>query len=210
MDALKKCRILLVDDHRILLEGIKTLLSAEPDFDVVGEAENARMALRLLGFVEADLLITDLSLPDTKGTQFLQEVIEQFPKLKIVVLSMHDEAEVIKDVLQLAVHAYVLKSNSKDELLKAIWAVMQNEKYISPDANIKLLETQQRNQASQLTEREIEIVKLISQEYSNKQIADKLFISERTVESHRKNIFRKAGAHSVVGVMKYALEHKII
>jgi DNA-binding NarL/FixJ family response regulator len=210
MSEAKRWRLMLVDDHRILLDGIKTLLSTEPDMEVVAEAGDARMALQLLSYVQVDLLVTDFSLPDSQHTSFIKDVKSRFSSLPMLVLSMHDEPEIIKDVLACGVQAYVMKSNSREELVKAIRHVIRGEQYVSPDVSLKLLEANQKVNSSALTEREIEIVKLIAKEYSNKQIADLLFISERTVESHRKNIFRKAGAHSVVGVMKYALEHKLL
>jgi len=205
-----KWRIMLVDDHQILLDGIKTLLSAEVDLEVVAEAADAHMALQFLTYVEIDLLITDLSLPDTSHLDFLNGIRKKYPELKMLVLSMHDEAEILRDVLKTGVQGYVLKSNSREELVKAIRHILSGRDYVSPDVSLKLMEQNQKSNDSNLTPREIEIVKLIAQEFSNKQIADKLFISERTVESHRKNIFRKAGVHTVVGVMKYALEHKIL
>lgn len=201
---------MLVDDHRILLDGIKTLLGSEPDMEIVAEAGDARMAMQLLTYVHVDLLVSDFSLPDTRHTDFLNELKVKFPNLPIVVLSMHDEPEIIRDVLNSGAKAYVMKSNSREELVKAMRHVMLGETYVSPEVALKLMQATQKTNSSALTEREIEIVKLIAKEYSNKQIADMLFISERTVESHRKNIFRKAGAHSVVGVMKYALEHKLL
>lgn len=201
---------MLVDDHRILLDGIKTLLISEPDMEIVAEAGDARMAMQLLTYVQVDLLVSDFSLPDTHHTDFLNQLKSKFPGLPVVVLSMHDEPEIIRDVLDNGAKAYVMKSNSRDELVKAMRHVMMGEKYVSPEVSLKLLEANQKTNSSALTEREVEIVKLIAKECSNKQIADMLFISERTVESHRKNIFRKAGAHSVVGVMKYALEHKLL
>jgi DNA-binding NarL/FixJ family response regulator len=210
MSDAKRWRIMLVDDHRILLDGIKTLLSNEPDMEIVAEAGDARMAMQLLTYVQVDLLVSDFSLPDTHHTDFLNQLKSKFPGLPVLVLSMHDEPEIIRDVLDSGAKAYVMKSNSRDELVKAMRHVMMGEKYVSPEVSLKLLEANQKTNSSALTEREVEIVKLIAKEYSNKQIADMLFISERTVESHRKNIFRKAGAHSVVGVMKYALEHKLL
>jgi len=104
----------------------------------------------------------------------------------------------------------VLKSNSREELVRAIRTVLHGGKYISPEVSLKLLEQEQRQNNSVLTDREIEIVRLIAKEYSNKQIADALFISERTVESHRKNIFRKSETHTVVGLVKYAMQHKLL
>jgi len=200
----------LVDDHQILLEGIKTLLSVEADLEIVGEAADARRATQLLGFAKSDLLVTDLSLPDTNHTDFIKSTRAQYPALKILVLSMHDEQEIIKDVLKAGANGYVLKNNSREELVKAIRNVLLGAEYVSPDVALKLLEASKRLNESHLTGREIEIVRLISKEFSNKQIADKLFISERTVESHRKNIFRKAGVHTVVGVINYAVNNKLL
>lgn len=210
MTELKKWRIMLVDDHKILLDGIKQLLSAEPDLEVIAEATDARMGMNLLSYLQVDILVTDLSLPDVTHTSFIVDVRKKFPELKILVLSMHDESELLRDVIKTGVNGYVLKSNSREELVKAIRNVIQGEHYVSPDVSLKLMEQEQRKNNSILTEREIEIVRLISKEYSNKQIADALFISERTVESHRKNIFRKSETHTVVGLIKFAMQHKLL
>jgi len=210
MTELKKWRIMLVDDHKILLDGIKQLLMAEPDLEVIAEATDARMGMNLLSYLQVDILVTDLSLPDVTHTSFIVDVRKKFPELKILVLSMHDESELLRDVIKTGVNGYVLKSNSREELVKAIRNVIQGEYYVSPDVSLKLMEQEQRKNNSVLTDREIEIVKLISKEYSNKQIADALFISERTVESHRKNIFRKSETHTVVGLIKYAMQHKLL
>lgn len=201
---------MLVDDHRILLDGIKQLLQAEPDMEVVAEATDARMGMNLLSFLPVDILVSDLNLPDVQHTDFIQEVRKKFPALKVLVLSMHDESELLRDVLKTGVEGYVLKSNSREELVRAIRQIHLGERYLSPEVSLKLLEQEQRNHNSVLTDREIEIVRLIAKEYSNKQIADALFISERTVESHRKNIFRKSETHSVVGLIKYAMQHKLL
>jgi DNA-binding NarL/FixJ family response regulator len=143
-------------------------------------------------------------------TSFIRDIRKKLPDLKILVLSMHDESELLRDVLNTGVLGYVLKSNSREELVRAIRTVLHGGKYISPEVSLKLLEQEQRQNNSVLTDREIEIVRLIAKEYSNKQIADALFISERTVESHRKNIFRKSETHTVVGLVKYAMQHKLL
>ncbi len=210
MDTPRRWRVMLVDDHKILLDGIKQLLSSEPDLEVVAEATDARMGLNMLAYLSVDILVTDLSLPDVEHTSFIRDIRKKLPDLKILVLSMHDESELLRDVLNTGVLGYVLKSNSREELVRAIRTVLHGGKYISPEVSLKLLEQEQRQNNSVLTDREIEIVRLIAKEYSNKQIADALFISERTVESHRKNIFRKSETHTVVGLVKYAMQHKLL
>jgi DNA-binding NarL/FixJ family response regulator len=210
MEVNKKWRILLVDDHRILLEGIKTLFHNEPDLEVVAEASSANMARQMLERLSVDLLLTDLSMPDTVHTDFIKEVRQRYPSLNILVLSMHDESQLIQDVLAAGAQGYVLKSNSKDELVHAIRQVLSGQTYVSPDVQRKLLEAGPATKGSLLTQREIEIVRLMAQEYANKQIADKLFISERTVESHRKNIFKKLNTHSAVGVIRYAMNNNLL
>lgn len=210
MNENEKWRVMLVDDHRILLEGIKTLFKSEVDIEVVAEASGARMALQMLEMTAVDLMVSDLSLPDTEDTAFLKQVRQLHPKLKILVLSMHDEVQIIKDVLATGVNGYVLKNNSKDELVHAMREVLYGETYVSPDVSLRLLEETPKTNDQLLTQREIEIVRLMAEEYSNKQIADKLFISERTVESHRKNIFKKLDTHSAVGVIRYAISHKLL
>jgi two-component system, NarL family, nitrate/nitrite response regulator NarL len=204
-------RVLLVDDHAILLDGIKSLLEKDESLQVVYLANTAEKALEYLKSTGADLLITDFNLPGMDGLSLIHTVKRIHPELKIIVLSMHNEVHLVKEILRTGVNGFVLKNDSHKELLLAISEVKDGKVYLSSDVNKLLIQNLQNpDEGKLLTDREREIVKLIAKEYSNKDIAEELFISERTVETHRKNIFRKTGANSLVGLIKFAYANNLI
>lgn len=204
-------KILLVDDHTILLDGVKSLLSQESDLQIVGQAGSAEAALEFLKKQEVDLIITDYSMPGMDGLSLLNTVKRIAPETKIILLSMHDEVHLVKEILKAGVNGYVLKKDTHKELLSAIQDVKNGKVYLSSDVN-KLLITNLNNpdEGKLLTDREREILKLIAKEYTNKNIAEELFISERTVETHRKNIFKKTGTNSLVGLIKFAYANNLV
>ena len=204
-------KILLVDDHTILLDGVKSLLSGEEDLQVVGQAGSAEAALEFLKKQDVDLIITDYSMPGMDGLSLLNTVKRIAPSTKIILLSMHDEVHLVKEILKAGVNGYVLKKDTHKELLNAIHDVRNGKVYLSSDVN-KMLITNLNNpdEGKLLTDREREILKLIAKEYTNKNIAEELFISERTVETHRKNIFKKTGTNSLVGLIKFAYANNLI
>lgn len=204
-------RILLVDDHAILLDGVKSLLQQEEYLEIVGTASSAEAALQFVKEHEIDILITDFNMPGADGLSLVNMVKRIQPDIKTIILSMHDEAHLVKEILRSGVAGYVLKKDTHKELLTAIKEVIAGRVYLSSDIN-KLLITNlhQSDEGRLLTDREREILKLIAKEYSNKQIAEELFISERTVETHRKNIFRKTGTSSLVGLIKFAYANNLI
>lgn len=207
----ERMKILLVDDHTILLDGVKSLLSQEDDLTVVGQAASAEEALEFLKKNEVDLIITDYSMPGMDGLSLLNTVKRVAPNTKIILLSMHDEVHLVKEILKAGVNGYVLKNDTHKELLNAIHDVRRGKVYLSSDVN-KMLITNLNNpdEGKLLTDREREILKLIAKEYTNKDIAEELFISERTVETHRKNIFKKTGTNSLVGLIKFAYANNLI
>jgi two-component system, NarL family, nitrate/nitrite response regulator NarL len=204
-------RILLVDDHAILLDGVKNLLEKEDWFQVVGIAESGEKALEFLKTNDVDIIVTDFNMPGMDGLSLVNTVRRILPGVKTIVLSMHDESHLVKEILRTGVNGYVLKKDTHRELLKAIQEVTAGNVYLSNDIN-KLLITNLQNpeEGRLLTDREREILKLIAKEYSNKDIAEELFISERTVETHRKNIFKKTGTSSLVGLIKFAYANNLI
>lgn len=206
-----RMKILLVDDHSILLDGVKSLLSREDDLQVVGQAGSAEAALEFLKKNDVDLIITDYSMPGMDGLSLVHTVKRIAPDTKIILLSMHDEVHLVKEILKAGVSGYVLKNDTHKELLSAIRDVSQGKVYLSSDVN-KMLITNLNNpdEGKLLTDREREILKLIAKEYTNKDIAEELFISERTVETHRKNIFKKTGTNSLVGLIKFAYANNLI
>lgn len=204
-------RIVLVDDHAILLDGVRNLLDKEDDISVVGVFQNGEQALQYLKNNEVDLLVTDFHMPGMDGLSLVHTVRRIQPSARIIVLSMHDESHLVKEILKSGINGYVLKKDTHKELLKAIREVMDGHVYLSADINrILISNLQNPDEGKLLTEREREIVKLIAKEYSNKDIAEALFISERTVETHRKNIFKKTGTNSLVGLIKFAYANNLI
>ncbi|HEY0743921.1 MAG TPA: response regulator transcription factor [Chryseosolibacter sp.] len=203
--------ILLVDDHTMLLEGINHLLEGQPTIHVVAKVSGVKHAIELLKSAEVDLIVTDLHMPGMDGVALFNHVKENYPSIKTIVLSMDDEVQIVKELLRSGVHGYVLKKDTHSELLKAIDEVRNGRVYVSSEVNKVLLDgLQHDNEKPLLTTRELEIVRLIAKEYSNKQIAEELFISERTVETHRKNILRKTRVGSIVGLIKYAYANKLL
>ncbi len=210
---MEKIRILLVDDHQIMLDGIRALLNSDPQFELVGEATRAKQALELIPSLKPAVVITDLHMPEMNGVEFTRLVRHDFPAVKVLVLSMSDDGGLISDAVSAGISGYVMKNTGKEELRDALLKIHAGGTFYSAEIGAilarNLLKVQQQSTAK-LTQREVEIVQLIAKEYSNEQIANALFISERTVETHRKNIFRKTGTKSVVGLLKYAMENRLI
>ncbi|HRK52800.1 MAG TPA: response regulator transcription factor [Cyclobacteriaceae bacterium] len=203
-------KVLLVDDHVILSDGVKSLLEKE-DYEVVFQADSAERALEFLKGNDADLLITDFNMPGMDGLSLIHLVKRVNQNIKIIVLSMHDEVHLVKEILKAGVNGYVLKKDTQNELLQAIREVQAGKVFLSNDINKMLIvNLQNPDEGKLLTDREREILKLIAREFTNKQIAEELFISERTVETHRKNIFKKTGTNSLVGLIKFAYANNLI
>lgn len=210
-NRLLKMKVFLIDDHMMLLSGLIKILSTEDKIEVIGTATTAKEGLEKLARSNPDLLITDYNLPDEDGLSVVRKVKLNYPEVKIIVLSMHDEAHLVKEVLKEGVEGYILKKDSYKELISAIYAVEQDKIYLSSDINAMLVKSLHGSDDQKLlTEREREILRLIAKEYTNKNIAEELFISERTVETHRKNIFRKTGTNNLVGLIKYAYANNLI
>ncbi len=204
-------KIFLTDDHTILLSGLVKILALEDGLEVVGSATSLQETYDKLTRVTPDVLITDYNLPDGDGLSLIRKVKRKYPSIKIIVLSMHDEAHLVQEVLKEGISGYLLKKDSHSELINAIKAASQGQVYLSSDINKLLISgLHGLNDQRLLTDREREVLSLIAQEYTNKKIAEELFISERTVETHRKNIFRKTQTHNLVGLIKYAYANNLI
>lgn len=211
---LDKIRIILADDHDILIDGIESILNEAPHLQVVGKASSADAAEALVKKLEPDLLLTDISMGAVSGLDLTKRVLRQFPLTRIIVLTMHDDAQHITDMLQAGALGYLLKNVKQAELFTAIEQVMQGQQYIqqslSAQYNRFIQQKKQNKKNSQLTPREIEIIKLIAQEMTTAEISRQLFLSEHTVETHRKNIVRKTGARTVIGIVNYAREKGLL
>ncbi len=211
---MKPLRIILVDDHQIMLDGISALLKNDERFSIVGTY--TRCAEALAEMQNVDIVITDIQMPEMNGLEFTKVIRSKFSGVFILALSMSGEDAMVSEMLNAGVNGYVLKNTGQEELKNALMTIVRGETYLSPEiaaALTRALVAQRKeaeDPAPKLTQREIEIIKLIAKEYSNEKIANELFISERTVETHRKNIFRKTGTKGVVGLLKYAMDKKII
>jgi DNA-binding NarL/FixJ family response regulator len=209
-----KIRLGIVDDHQIVIDGLKSLLHGHDQFEVQIESTQPLQMLELLGKKSIDILLTDVMMPGMNGAELAKAVHQQFPVIKILALSMSGQGDLVNQMIEDAdISGYVLKNIGKKELAKALEKIYAGGIYFSEEVLQEMTrasETKRENVEVNLTAREIEIIRLIEKELSNKQIAEKLFLSERTVETHRKNIFRKTNTASVIGLVKYAYEHNLI
>jgi DNA-binding NarL/FixJ family response regulator len=208
----RRIKVILVDDHHIVLDGLESLLRQEPEFQGLASLHSGEEVLEMLKSQQPHILLTDFTLPGISGIDFVRQVKRLYPQVKIIVLSMHDEGHIIKSVLKEGVEGYLLKNIQHSELKSAIRHVSQGLPYVSPEVTRLLMDemNKPKDEPELLTDRELDVLRLIAKEFSNKEIADKLFISERTVETHRKNIFRKTKTTSLVGLIKFAYEHKMV
>jgi two-component system, NarL family, nitrate/nitrite response regulator NarL len=211
MNANQSTKLFLVDDHHIVLDGLKSMFDQDSQFTIIGTASNAEDAIKAIESNKPDILLTDYSLPGANGLDLCVQVKTKYPDVKRVILSMHDEGVLVKQILKEGVDGYLLKSIQQLELKNALLQIVKGMPYVSPEiTRLVLSDLSNEQPAELLSEREREILNLIAKENSNKQIAEKLFISERTVETHRKNIFRKTNTTSLVGLIKYAFANNLI
>jgi DNA-binding NarL/FixJ family response regulator len=211
---MNKIKVLLTDDHQIIIDGLKSLLKNSDEIVVAAEANNGREALRILELLSIDVVLMDIDMPVLNGIETLKEIRKQFRNVKVIILSMHNEAGMIKSLMDIGANGYLLKSCSQDELIGAIKKVSTGQNYFSTDVTLALLNTsgtsnpEQRNEL--LTDRETEILKLIAAGFSNKEIGDQLFISHRTVDTHRTNLMKKLDVNNIAGLISYAIRNGIV
>ena len=196
----------------MLIDGLKALLSGEPHLSIIGQNTLPIVAAKEIAELCPDIVLTDINMPEMDGIELTKQIKKTNPSIKIIALSMFGERETISDMLKAGVSAYILKNTGKQELLNAIEKVSKGETFFSDDVSAEMARTSPVNDTKEisLSLREIEVVELIAQEYTNAKIAEALFISERTVETHRKNIFRKTDTKSVIGLLKYCVDKRII
>lgn len=205
-------KIYLVDDHQMLIDGLKALLSGEENISIVGENTNPKTALKEIKEYRPDIVLTDINMPEMDGIELTKEVKKFNPDIKLIALSMFGERGTISDMIKAGVSAYILKNTGKQELLKAIDKVSSGGSFFSDEVSEEMMRPLDPSELKEisLSPREIEVIELIAKEYTNAKIAETLFISERTVETHRKNIFRKTDTKGVIGLLKYCVERRII
>ncbi len=212
-----KTRVMLADDHAVVRRGLRLVLDAEPDLEVVAEAGDGAEAVERGLQEDVDLAIIDISMPRMTGLQAVRELHRRRPGLRILILSMHQNEQYLYEALKAGASGYVLKTVVDRDLVEACRAAMRGEPFLYPGAMTPLIRgylqrarTDQPLREEMLTPREQEVVKLIAEGYSSKQIADALVISEKTVERHRANILEKLGMHDRVELTRYAIRRGLV
>ena len=207
-------KVLLADDHEIPLESLAASINTSSEIEVVSTATNGEEVLKKLYIYDVDVLVCDMQMPVMDGISTVLQVRQSFPEVRVLMLTMLDDTLPIQRAIQAGASGYILKKSKKAELENAILAIAAGRKYFNDEVLSVLSAVEEETVVDihhqTLTERELEVLVLIAQEYSSQQIADKLFISLNTVESHRKNIFRKLNIKNIAGIMRYALQHKLI
>jgi DNA-binding NarL/FixJ family response regulator len=215
-----KIKIHLADDHQVLIDGMLAVLKTNPKFEVVGYSLNGLDLLETVKKNKADILIMDINMPQKDGIEVLKDFFEKGYTCRVIILSSYDDIKLIKEVLKLGASGYLSKECAGENILEAIEVVASGNDYFSKNIQDKIFSsltgnttpnTSKEFQLSNiLTEREIEILKLISLELSGKEISEKLFISSYTVETHRKNLIKKLNVKNTIGLVKYALKNNLI
>lgn len=210
--------ILVADDHKIIRLGLRSLLSDEKEFNIVAEAQNGFQVLEILKNKKIDIIIMDISMPKMNGIECTKKIKKILPDINIIILSMYNDEPYINEVFKSGASGYILKSSGKEELIKAIKSVYCGMPYYCSEVTKKYIEILSRPQKkevknndifNELTSREILVLKLIVDEFSNHEIADKLFISIRTVDAHRRNLLNKINVKNTAGLVKFAISNNI-
>ena len=213
-----KIRVLLVDDHTIVREGISTLLELSPEIEVVGEAANGQEALELVAEFEPDVVLMDLAMPVMGGLEATRNICREFPEIGVLILTQYEDKEHVFAILEAGAHGFLNKSAASSELISAIRSVYRGESHLSPSATKYLvdgyrLETnikKRRDPYEQLTAREREVLRLLAEGHTAREVADMLVISPKTVDSHRTRFMAKLDLRNRAELIKYALRKKII
>jgi len=206
-------RVLIADDHGIVRSGVRMLLESQPDIEVVAEAADGAEARDLAIRERPDLAILDVKMPKLTGLQATREIKEQAPEVAVLILSMYDDERYLFEALKAGASGYVLKAQADTDLLDAIHAVGRGEPFLTPEAQRALIKDvlgQGSVRDEELTPREQEVVKLVAEAHTNKQIAEILHLAEKTVENHRSNAMRKLGMRDRVELVRYAIRRGLI
>jgi DNA-binding NarL/FixJ family response regulator len=210
-------RILLADDHEIIREGLRSVLETRKDWEIVGEATNGREAVKKVAELKPDVVVMDISMPELNGLEAVRQIVKQVPRTEVLVLTMHDSEDLVRGVLDAGARGYLLKSDASRQLISAIDALRLHKPYLTPRVNEVVLrgylgEEPLKGETSggKLTPREREIVQLLAEGLSSKEVAGTLHISVKTAETHRTNIMRKLDIHSVSELVRYAVRNHII
>ena len=216
MNQPEKLNILVTDDHTLFRRGTMMLLQSFQEVGDVAEAENGKEALEKLEDGEFSLVLLDLEMPVMDGWEAAKKIVSKHPEVKIIMISMHDSLQIISDLIEIGVHSYLLKNADPDEVHKAIVSVVNNDFYYNQLVSKALHKKVQKDgldkgvaRRADISPREIEILQHICQELTMKEIGEKLFLSEQTVHTHRKNLMKKTKAKNAVGLVKFAFQNGI-
>lgn len=207
-------KVIIVDDHKMFRSGLRFLLSNIPNITVIGEASNGKEFLKMAENETIDIALMDINMPEMNGIDATRIAMEKYPDLKVIVLSMHGEEEYYDQMLDAGVKGFLLKNSDADELIAAIEAVIAGKSYFSQELLVDILDQKRlqklRTDAVKLSTRELEVLKLICDGFSNAEIAEQLFISHRTVDRHRANLLSKTGCKNSTSLVMYAVKNKIV
>lgn len=212
-------RLAIADDHTMFVDGIESILQEEPDLDVVGRCFDGEEVVRFLGENQVDVLLLDVNLPKLNGIEVCEKVVAEYKELKILAISMFNEESYVTEILNKGALGYILKNTGRKELVKAIHTVNDGKSYFSKEVTqtiMKGLMKQRKNSQTRtaffpkISKREKEVLSLIIEEHTTQEIANKLFISLKTVESHRSSLLGKLNARNTAGLVRIALENKIL
>lgn len=211
------CKLFLIDDHQLVIDGIKSLLQEVDDIVVIGEANAGEEALRALQYLQPDMVLLDVNMPGMDGVTTCQAITAKYPRLPVLTLTMHQDRAVINAMTRAGAVGVVLKNTSREELVEAIRKVQEGRRYFSPEVTETLLQpaASPHDQHGDvlpavLTSREREILCLIAEGYSNTEIGDRLSISHRTVDTHRTNLMKKLQVRNIAGLIRYAFRHGLV
>lgn len=212
---MKMVRILLADDHEIVREGLRRLLEAQPGWEICGEASTGREAVDLAKRLKPDVAVLDFSMPGLNGTEAARQILKELPRTEVLILTMHNTEPLIRGVLKSGARALVLKSDASRDLVSGVHALVAHKPFLSPGVSAKVMNGYLRSpeegtSGPQLTPREREIVKLLAEGKSNKEVATVLEISIKTVEAHRANLMHKLGLSSLSDLVHYAIRNGIV
>jgi len=212
MTSTNTLHVLIADDHQLFLDGLRMLLSTTDQFDVVVEANNGRQALEAMSGTKVDLAVLDINMPELDGIDTAKSIRDNYPNVRILMLTMYNHDTFIKRLMRAGVDGYILKENSQKELLAALETIASGKKYFAPEVTQAVMDSFNPSikktglDKVSLTKREMEVLQLVTQELTAQEIADRLFVSQSTVITHRKNIMRKLDARNTAGMVRIATE----
>lgn len=213
---MRKIKILIVDDHKIIRDGIIALLRDQTNYVVVAEASNGREALEILAENKVDIAILDINMPEMNGIDCTHEITEKYDEVRVIALTMHNEEVYLTKMIEAGAVGYILKNLGKKELISALDAVVDGKHYYSPEITLAVIKeltnpskSKKEDNKIELTTRELEVLELIVYEHSNQEIAEKFSISVRTVDAHRRNLLDKTGVRNTAGLVKYSIINQL-